>query len=104
MKKTTENIHMSINIRGILKFYRHRSMSGLMFDDDGRKMTDAEVRAELQRHLDLGHKLIPSCDEHECPDFDYFKHGCPGHGIHYYDNDNNEITKEEYEQSINQQS
>ena len=33
----------------------------------------------------------------ECPDFDYFGGGCPGHDIHYYDDNDKEITKEEYE-------
>lgn len=37
------------------------------------------------------------CVEHECPDFDYFGGGCPVHDVHYYDDDGNEITKEEYE-------
>ena len=39
---------------------------------------------------------MPLCDEDECPDFDYFGGGCPGHDVHYYDDDK-EITKEEYE-------
>lgn len=104
MKKTTEKIHMSINIQGMLNFYRRKSMNGLMTDDNGVPMSDKEVRAELHRHLELGHTLLPMCDERECPDFDYFGGGCPGHGIHYYDNDDNEITKEQYEESINHKS
>ena len=47
-------------------------------------------------HLEKGHKVLPLCDEDECPDFDYFGGGCPGHDVHYYDDDK-EITKEEYE-------
>ena len=35
--------------------------------------------------------------EDECPNFDYFGGGCPGHDVHYYDDDDKEITKEEYE-------
>ncbi|MBD5210981.1 MAG: hypothetical protein HDS77_06925 [Bacteroidales bacterium] len=100
MKKTTAQKHMSVNIQGMLNFYRRKSMAGLMTDDNGRSMSDKEVREELQRHLSLGHKLLPMCDEKECPDFDYFGGGCPGHGIHYYDNDDKEISKEEYDASI----
>lgn len=88
---------MSIDISGMLKYYRRKSMRGVMSDDNGRPMSDEEVRAELQRHLSLGHKIIPLCNDKDCPDFDYFGGGCPGHGIHYFDNDNREISKEEYE-------
>lgn len=101
MKKTTATIHMSINIRGLINYYCGRSMMGLMKDDNGKKMTDKEVRTELQRHISLGHTILPMCDDKDCPDFDYFGGGCPGHGIHYYDNDNNEITKEQYESALN---
>lgn len=97
MKKITRKVHMSIDIRGLANHYRGRSMLGLMTDDDGRMMSDKEVRAELQRHLSLGHTVLPMCDEKDCPDFDYFGKGCPGHDVHYFDDNNNEITKEEYE-------
>ena len=88
---------MSINIRGLANNYRGRSMMGLMTDDNGKIMTDKEVRAELQRHLLLGHTVLPMCDDKDCPDFDYFGGGCPGHGVHYYDDNDNEISKEEYD-------
>ena len=91
---------MSIDIQGFLEHYRKRSMRGLVIKDDGTPMTDAEARQYLYDHLLQGHKLLPMCDEKECPDFDYFGGGCPGHGIHYYDDDNNEITEEEFESAI----
>lgn len=101
MRQTIAKQHMSIDIRGMLNHYGRKSMHGLMIDDNGNEMTDAQVRAELQRHLSLGHTALPMCDTAECPDFDYIKGCCPGHGVHYYDDNDNEITKEEYESQIN---
>ena len=88
---------MSVNIRGMLENCRRKSMAGLIIDDDGRELSDKEVRDYLYDHLEKGHKVLPMCDEDECPDFDYFGGGCPGHDIHYYDDNDKEITKEEYE-------
>lgn len=100
MRMTIAKQHCSIDIRGMLKFYRRKSMAGLFNTDDGRKATDKEVRDFLQEHLNEGHTCIPFGDPSECPDFDYFGGGCPGHGIHYFDNEDNEITKEQYDAAI----
>ena len=100
MRQTIEKIHCSIDITGMLKYYRRKSLAGLFTTDDGRKATDKEVRDFLQKHLSEGHTCIPFGDPSECPDFDYFGKGCPGHGIRYFDNDDNEITKEQYEEAI----
>lgn len=97
MKKVTGHIHISVNIRGMLANCRRKSMDGLIIDDDGRELSDKEVRDYLYDHLEKGHKVLPMCDEDKCPDFDYFGGGCPGHDVHYYDDDDKEITKEEYE-------
>lgn len=97
MKKITGHIHMSVNIRGMLDYCRRKSMAGLIIDDKGRGLSDKEARDYLYDHLEKGHKVLPMCDEDECPDFDYFGGGCPGHDIHYYDDNDKEITKEEYE-------
>ena len=97
MKQVIAFLHMGVDIKGLLNHYHRKSMKGLMLNDDGRLMTDKEVRAELQRHLSLGHTILPSCDSKDCPDFDYFGGGCPGHGVHYYDDNDNEISKEEYD-------
>ena len=97
MKKVTGHIHMSVNIRGMLDYCRRKSMAGLIIDDEGRALSDKEAREYLYDHLEKGHKVLPMCDTDECPDFDYFGGGCPGHGIHYYDDNDKEITKEEYE-------
>lgn len=97
MKKVIDILHLRVDIQGLLNHYHRKSMKGLMRNDDGRLMTDKEVRVELQRHLSLGHTILPMCDNSEdCPDFDYFGGGCPGHGVHYYDDNDNEISKEEY--------
>ena len=96
MKKITEYRHMCVNIRGMLNNFRRKSMAGLIVDK-GRELSDEEVRNYLYDHIEKGHKVLPMCDEDECPDFDYFGGGCPGHNIRYFDDDGNEITKEEYE-------
>lgn len=91
---------MSVNIQGMLKFYGRKSMKGLMKHEDGTPCSNKEVRDHLNHHLSLGHTCIPMCPAKECPDFDYFGKGCPGHGIHYYDNNDNEISKEEYDRQL----
>ena len=96
MKKITGHRHMCVNIHGILNYYRRKSMAGL-FTYIGRYMSDIEARNYLMGHIEKGHKVLPMCDENECPDFDYYGGGCPGHDVHYYDDEGKEITKEEYE-------
>ena len=96
MKKVTGHIHMCANIRGMLYHFGRKSMAGL-FVDNGRELSDKEARDYLYDHIEKGHKVLPLCDEDECPDFDYFGGGCPGHDVHYYDDNDKEITKEEYE-------
>lgn len=100
MKKTVAKRHMAINVQGILENYRRRSMAGLVTNDDGSKCTDAEARQFFYDHLKKGHAVIPTCDEKDCPDFDYTGGGCPGHDVHYYDNDDNEISKEEFDRQL----
>ena len=102
MKKVTGHKHMSANIRGMLNCFKRDSTAGRM-GDHGRELSDEESRNDLYDHLEKGHKVLPLCEEDECPDFDYFGGGCPGHDIHYYDDDNKEITKEEYEQKGGEQ-
>lgn len=97
MKKITGHRHMCVNIRGMLNHFRRKSMAGLIVDK-GRELSDEEARNYLYDHIEKGHKVLPMCNEDECPNFDYFGGGCPGHDVHYYDDDDKEITKEEYEQ------
>lgn len=87
--------HVSIDIRGMLNHFRRKSMAGLIVDK-GRELSDEEARNYLHDHLEEGHKVLPMCGSDECPEFDYFGGGCPGH-VHYYGDDGNEISKEEYE-------
>lgn len=94
MKKMTQ-YHVSIDIRGMLNHFRRKSMAGLIVDK-GRELSDEEARNYLYDHIEKGHKVLPMCGSDKCPEFDYFGGGCPGH-VHYYDDDGNEISKEEYE-------
>lgn len=96
MKKTIGYRHLCGNIRVILDYYRRKSMAGF-FTYNGRYMSDIEAKNYLMDHIEKGHKVLPMCDEDECPDFDYFGGGCPGHDVHYYNDEGKEITKEEYE-------
>lgn len=96
MKKITGKIHMAINIRGMIEHYRRKSMRGVI-TDNGRPLSDEDARNYLYDLLAKGYKIMPMCDEKDCPEFDYFGGGCPGHDVHYYDNNDDEITKEEYE-------
>lgn len=100
MRMTVAKRHMSVDIQGFLEHYRKRSMRGLSINDDGKPMNDADARQYLYNHLLQGHTVLPMCDDKKCPDFDYFGGGCPGHDVHYYDDDNNEITKEQYESAM----
>ena len=92
---------MNIPPSGIRKFFEM-----LIGHDDVISLSVGEpdfptpwvMREEAFYHLEKGHKVLPMCDEDECPDFDYFGGGCPGHDVKYYDDDDKEITKEEYEQ------
>lgn len=75
MKKLT---HMSVNIEGLLMNYKGKKIN-IFTDDNGKKLSNEEARAEIKRLQDLGHKLI-SCSS-ECVGFDPFGGGCPGHAI-----------------------
>jgi hypothetical protein len=66
--------HMSCNIAGLIRNTGKKSMKGFM-SDDGREMSNKEVRAYLQDCLNKGYKVIPLGN---CEGFDY-QTGCPGH-------------------------
>lgn len=74
---------MSANIEGMLRNYKRRKMDGLLEDENGNEMSDAQVRKYLAECQAKGWKKIPCGD---CEGFDHFGGGCPGHPI----------TKEEY--------
>lgn len=82
--------HMSMNLAGLLRNYGRRNMKGIFLDDKENEMSDSECRKYIAECQAKGWKVIPMCDEKECPDFDHFGKGCPGH----------RITKEDYERSL----
>jgi len=73
---SSKTFHMSVDIMGFLAHYKKKSMSGMMLSDDGKLLSDREARAEIQKALSKGHKLLPT---HKCEGFDPFEKGCPGH-------------------------
>ena len=95
--RMSRKIHMALDIEGCLDYYKRRKMNSLFQNDDGSYLTDAEARAELKKHLVEGHTAIPIGD---CDNFDYVKGCCLGHDIKYFDDNDNEITKEEYEAAL----
>ena len=68
----TTHIHMQVCIEGAL---RNRSFSGYT-DDSGRSLTRKQARQGLLLLQAKGHKYMPLG---ECPGFDPFGKGCPGH-------------------------
>lgn len=78
-KQYTTSRHMGVDIQGFLNNYKRRKMTGLMKDDDGREMSDKECREYLTECLSIGWKVLPMCGLNECPGFDVFGGGCPGH-------------------------
>ncbi|WP_282638062.1 hypothetical protein [Sphingobacterium thalpophilum] len=69
--------HVSVNLIGLIENYKGRKIT--FFEDDaGNKLSDKQAREEIQKHLDLGHKMLPIG---ECEGFDPFGGGCPGHKI-----------------------
>lgn len=75
-----KRIHMSVNIKGFLRNFKGKHLNGMM-TDNGVPLSGRECRNRLYRMLSEGKKLIRTCDESECPDFDEFENGCPGHEI-----------------------
>jgi len=74
----TTRKHMSASIEGMLRNYKGKSMSGLITDENGKEMSDAEARFFLADCQAKGWKKIPCGD---CEGFDHFENGCPGHPI-----------------------
>lgn len=71
--------HMSASIEGMLRNFKGKSMMGLITDENGKEMSDAEARKFLAECQEKGWKKIPCGD---CEGFDHFDKGCPGHPIH----------------------
>lgn len=69
--------HLSVSIEGLIRNTGKKSMRGFFSDDDGRDLSDKEVRQYLDECQAKGWKLIPFSSE--CEGFDYFGGGCPGH-------------------------
>jgi len=69
--------HMKVDIKGAL-MRSERELSA-MFTNDGRPMSGKQVKRELMDLLQKGYSVMPVCDQEECPDFDWFGGGCPGH-------------------------
>jgi hypothetical protein len=69
--------HLSVNIRGLLENGRRKSLAGVVLDDNGKHMTDAQARDYLYQCLGEGKLVLPAAD---CDEFDFVK-GCPGHKV-----------------------
>lgn len=88
--KTYSSIrHMGVDIQGLLNNYKRKKMTGLMTDDNGREISDAECRKYLAECQSKGWKLLPMCGIDECTGFDVFGEGCPGHLKKVFDSSKN---------------
>lgn len=72
--------HMSYDIKGVLKLYEGKSMDGLL-TVEGKTLNDSEARQFLNDCIEKGYKCLPMGDSDDCPNFDYYGGGCPGHPV-----------------------
>ena len=68
--------HMKQSIAGCLRNNRIGTIDFLE-DANGKPLSDAEARIELNKLLEAGHTVMPVGDD--CEGFDVFGGGCPGH-------------------------
>ena len=68
--------HMKQSIAGCLRNNRVGTIDFLE-DENGKPLSDAEARIELNKLLEAGHTVMPVGDD--CEGFDVFGGGCPGH-------------------------
>jgi hypothetical protein len=73
-----DKIHTCIDIENLMRVHGRKSLD-FFTADDGTPLTDSEVRAKFKAALAKGHRLYPLCKDGECPDFDPYVNGCPGH-------------------------
>ena len=70
--------HMCLDVRGAIKNFSKRQLTGMFTRPDGTKLTAEEAREHLLDHLSEGHEVIPMG---RCNNFDW-KEGCRGHATH----------------------
>ena len=66
MKKITGHRHMCVNIRGMLNYFRRKSMAGLIVDK-GRELSDEEARNYLYDHIEKGQQQTEEDAHGEIP-------------------------------------
>lgn len=72
-------IHSSLSIRGFLRAYQGKKVSGLFWDDEsGNFLNDTDARKYLRECLEKGWTKLPAAG---CEGFDHFGGGCPGHPV-----------------------
>jgi hypothetical protein len=83
-RRTSERIiHCCLDVRGALKHFSDRELSGMFRNrSTGKSLTADEARDVLYDHLAQGHEVIPMGPP--CEGFDY-KTGCPGHKVESHD-------------------
>lgn len=72
--------HFSCDIKGILKLYKKKSMYGLL-TVEGKTLNDSEARQFLNDCIEKGYECLPMGNSDDCPNFDYYGGGCPGHPV-----------------------
>jgi len=73
--------HMCIDIRGFLKNSGKKSFNGLFKDDFGHPIKGSVAKDMLRIELAKGKSLMLIGKVADCPNFDPYEKGCPGHDI-----------------------
>ena len=76
----SKTMHMGMSIKGCLDRYKRKKIN-FFTNDDGSQCSDREAREYLKECLEKGWDSFPMCGSEECPDFDHFGKGCPGHYV-----------------------
>lgn len=77
-------VHLMQDIAGGILAARRGDLDGVCTDSEtGKVLTRAEVIHEFQEALKRGERVMRMCPEAECPDFDVYGKGCPGHAKPY---------------------
>ena len=71
----SQYFHFCMDIEGALKRWNPKMFDRVITDDNGKLLSAKEAKADLQKQLAMGRRVIPCSG---CDNFDY-EHGCLGH-------------------------
>ncbi len=71
----SKTFHLSVNLEWLKM---QKNLQGI-FEEDNKVLSHTEAKEHIEELLGMGWISIPMCGSDDCPDFDYFSGGCPGH-------------------------